>query len=69
VGAGSTAAIGLRRTEVGAGLPAKWRGLEFRNWGLVELRNCELSNRRLPGVLGLLRFPVSRGGGLYPSFD
>jgi hypothetical protein len=52
VGAGSTAAIGLRRTEVGAGLPAKWRGLEFRNWGLVELRNCELSNRRLPGVAG-----------------
>jgi hypothetical protein len=34
---------------VGDGLPAKWRGLEFRNWGLVvELRNYELSIHGLP---------------------
>jgi hypothetical protein len=33
---------------VGDGLPAKWHGLEFRNWGLVELRNYELSIRGLP---------------------
>jgi hypothetical protein len=52
VGAGSTAAAGLRRTEVGDGLPANWRGLEFRNWGLVELRNCKLSIRGLPAVVG-----------------
>jgi hypothetical protein len=47
---GSTAAAGRRWREVG--LPANWRGLEFRNWGLVELRNCELSIRGLPGVIG-----------------
>jgi hypothetical protein len=52
VGAGSTAATGLRRTEVGDGLLANWRGLEFQNWGLVEMRNCELSNRGLLGVVG-----------------
>jgi hypothetical protein len=33
---------------VGDDLPAKWHGLEFRNWGLVELRNYELSIRGLP---------------------
>jgi hypothetical protein len=52
VGAGSTAAVGLRRTEVGDDLPANWRGLEFRNWGLVELQNCKLSIRGLSAVVG-----------------
>jgi hypothetical protein len=52
VGAGSTVAVGLRRTEVGDGVPANWRGLEFQNWGLVELRNCKLSIRGLPAVVG-----------------
>jgi hypothetical protein len=52
VGADSTTAAGIRRMEMGDGLPANWRGLEFRNWGLMELRNCELSIRGLPGVVG-----------------
>jgi hypothetical protein len=39
VGAGSTAATGLRRTKVGDGLPANWGGLKLRTWGLVELQS------------------------------
>jgi hypothetical protein len=39
VGAGSTAATGLRRTKVGDSLPANWGGLKLRTWGLVELQS------------------------------
>jgi hypothetical protein len=54
---------------VGDGLSAKWRRLEFRNWGLVELRNYELSIRGLPvgTYLGFCGFAV-QGAGLLLGF-
>jgi hypothetical protein len=62
VGAGSIAAMDLRRTEVGDGLPASWRGLELRTWGWAG----DVKFLRVLGSWGSSEFPIHpqlHGGG------
>jgi hypothetical protein len=57
VGAGSTAAAGLRRTEVGDGLPTNWGGLDLRIWGWAGAANlgwAGVVNFKLGGVAKFL---------------